>query len=266
MIDIDITSKLQTQNFNIDSSLMTRHSSLKEDPKVMAKQIETLFLNEFLKIMFEQTSFGQDRTVSTYLPLITSQIAESLSESGRGIGIGEFLSRAVEQKGNRAEEIDFSSLQHGRGESINSAFSPQFESPLLFRLPVEGKITSGFGLRRDPIDGTLRHHRGIDIAVPEGSSIRAAAPGRVVFSGFSAGYGNTVIIEHDNGLSTLYAHNASNLVKAGDVVDKNSIIALAGSTGRSTGSHLHFEVRKNGTPVDPIGMMVRNEGHFSGSG
>jgi murein DD-endopeptidase MepM/ murein hydrolase activator NlpD len=232
----------------------------------VAKQIETLFLNEFLKIMFEQTSFGQDKTVSTYLPFITSQIAESLSEGGRGIGIGEFFSRALEQKSGRAEGVDFSNLQHREGESISSSFSLQSDSSLLLMLPVDGKITSGFGLRRDPIDGTLRHHRGIDIAIPEGTAIRAAAPGRVVFSGFSTGYGNTVIIEHANGLSTLYAHNLSNLVKAGDVVDNNSIIALAGSTGRSTGSHLHFEVRKNGTPVDPISMMVSNDGYVQDRG
>jgi len=232
---IDITSKIQSQNFDINSPLATRQSSLKDEQKVIAKQIETLFLNEFLKIMFEQTSFGQDRTVSTYLPFITSHIAESLSESGRGIGIGEFLSNPQPLISNSKNLIPDS---------------------LKLTLPVDGKITSGFGLRYDPINGKLRHHNGIDIAVSEGAQIKAAAPGTVVFSGFSAGYGNTVIIEHKNGLSTLYAHNSSNLVKPGDVVDKNSIIALSGSTGRSTGPHLHFEVRKDGTPIDPIGMMV----------
>ncbi len=239
-----ITSKLQTQNFNIDSSSTSHQSSLKDDPNVIAKKIETLFLNKFLKIMFEQTSFGQDKTVSTYLPFITSQIAESLAESGRGIGIGEFLSNP-------------------------QPLQPLIPNPknlipdsLKFIMPVNGRITSGFGLRHDPINGELRPHGGIDIAVSEGTAIRAAASGRVVFSGFSRGYGNTVIIEHENGLSTLYAHNSANLVKVGDIVNQNSIIALSGSTGRSTGPHLHFEVRKGGTPIDPMDIIVRRDDEY----
>lgn len=223
----------------------TTHSAQRSmDNEVMAKKIETLFLNEFLRMMFEQTSFGQDKTVSTYLPFITSQIAESLAESGRGIGIGEFLT---------ANPQPLTLTPNPQFLIPNS--QPLTSSPLM--LPVDGRITSGFGLRRDPINGELRSHGGIDIAVPEGTDIRAAAPGRVVFSGFSRGYGNTVIIEHENGLSTLYAHNLSNLVKVGDIVNQNSIIALSGSTGRSTGPHLHFEVRKGGTPIDPMSMIAR---------
>jgi len=227
------------------------------DNEVIAKKIETLFLNEFLKIMFEQTSFGQDKTVSAYLPFITSQIAESLAENGRGIGIGEFLS------GGRRTELESRLLM-----SPYSSVSPNSHSPFPhpnFIMPVDGRISSGFGLRRDPINGELRPHGGIDIAAAEGSPIRAAASGTVAFSGFSRGYGNTVIIEHKNGLSTLYAHNSSNLVKVGDVVDTNTIIALVGSTGRSTGPHLHFEVRKGGTPVNPMGMIVRSDEYASDS-
>jgi murein DD-endopeptidase MepM/ murein hydrolase activator NlpD len=110
-------------------------------------------------------------------------------------------------------------------------------------------------LRHDPIDGKLRHHNGIDIAMPEGSPVKAAKEGKVIFSGLLSGYGNTVIVEHGNGLTSLYAHNSLNLVKEGDVVDKNSILALSGSSGRSTGPHLHFEVRKDGVAVDPMGQI-----------
>lgn len=233
---IDITSRLQDQSLDIDSSLITRHSLLKKDQKVMAKQIETVFLNEFLKIMMEQTSFGKDKTVSTYMPYITSEIAKSIAEE-RGIGIGDFFLR-----------IPVADMQN-----TTSQGHLQWDGRL--KLPAAGKVTSRYGLRYDPIDGRLRHHNGVDIAVPEGSPVRTAAEGKVVFSGQLPGYGNTVVVEHGDGLTSLYAHNSVNLVKTGDVVDKNSILALSGSSGRSTGPHLHFEVRRNGVVVDPMGLI-----------
>lgn len=122
-------------------------------------------------------------------------------------------------------------------------------------LPVSGKITSSFGLRIDPIDGKLRHHNGIDIAVPEGTPVKPALSGKVIYSGYKGGYGKCVIVEHDNGIQTIYAHNSKNLVKAGDTVTPESVIALSGSTGRTTGPHLHFEVRKNGVAVNPVAML-----------
>lgn len=107
--------------------------------------------------------------------------------------------------------------------------------------PVQGKITSLVGLRHDPIDGTLREHRGIDIAVPEGTPVRAIAPGKVAFSGTRPGYGTMVVLEHPDGMVTLYAHNSLNTVAEGTSVSGGDTIALSGSTGRSTGPHLHFE-------------------------
>ena len=210
------------------------------DPKVMAKQIETVFLNEFLRIMMEQTSFGKDRTVSTYMPYITSEIAKSITE--RGIGVGDFFLRTPS-----------AGIQDAKPQNLSPKNTLQFDGKL--KLPAVGKVSSRYGLRHDPIDGRLRHHNGIDIAMPEGSHVKAAREGKVVFSGLLFGYGNTVIVDHGNGLTSLYAHNSLNLVKTGDVVDKNSILSLSGSSGRSTGPHLHFEVRKDGVPVDPTGMI-----------
>lgn len=243
--------KLQTldpQLLTHDTRLSTQNSN---DPKAMAKQIETVFLNEFLRIMMEQTSFGKDMTVSTYMPYITSEIARSIAE--RGIGIGEFFDRDLRVKSYELSNNEGLKL-NSHGLKLNSELQT-LNPGLRFRLPVEGRITSKYGLRHDPIDGRLRHHSGIDIAMPEGTPVSSAAPGRVVFSGFSSGYGNCVIIEHDNGLTSLYAHNSLNLVKTGDFVDKNKVIALSGSTGRSTGPHLHFEVRRDGSPIDPSGMI-----------
>lgn len=116
-------------------------------------------------------------------------------------------------------------------------------------LPVDGRITSRTGWRIDPFDGVLRIHRGVDIAIPEGTPVRPVAPGVVTFSGTRPGYGNMVIIEHDGGMTTIYAHASRNLVHPGDRVDTGTVIALSGSTGRSTGPHLHFEAWQNGTNV-----------------
>jgi murein DD-endopeptidase MepM/ murein hydrolase activator NlpD len=120
-----------------------------------------------------------------------------------------------------------------------------------FVLPVQGQSTSGFGMRMHPIDHTERLHSGVDIAAPEGTTIQAAAAGQVVFSGTPAGYGNVVVIQHAEGYSTLYAHNAANLVSVGTVVSQGQPVATVGSTGRSTGPHLHFEIRKDGKQLDP---------------
>lgn len=116
-------------------------------------------------------------------------------------------------------------------------------------LPVPGRITSLVGPRHDPIDGTMREHNGIDIAVCEGTPIRPVSPGRVLFAGVRPGYGTMVIVEHGDGTITLYAHNSVNLVAEGDTVGDTTTIALSGSTGRSTGPHLHFEAWKDGMNV-----------------
>jgi murein DD-endopeptidase MepM/ murein hydrolase activator NlpD len=129
-------------------------------------------------------------------------------------------------------------------------------------LPVDGRISSTVGLRHDPIDGLLRFHNGVDIAVPEGTPVKPVAPGIVYFSGTRGGYGNMVIVSHDDGLITIYAHNSLLLMREGERVEKDSTIALSGSTGRSTGPHLHFEAWKNGSNLTEefLGQMPAGNG------
>ena len=112
--------------------------------------------------------------------------------------------------------------------------------------PASGRITSGFGPRREG------HHDGIDLAAAEGSAVRAAAAGKVIFSDRLSGYGNVVIVEHGGGLTTVYAHNARNHVAKGDRVAHRQQIASLGSTGRTAGPHLHFEVRKDNVVRNPV--------------
>jgi murein DD-endopeptidase MepM/ murein hydrolase activator NlpD len=121
------------------------------------------------------------------------------------------------------------------------------------RMPLSGdpSVTSPFGYRPDPFLGRLALHPGVDLAEAYGAEIHAAATGRVVHAGLAGGYGNMVEIDHGNGLATRYAHMSETLVEEGQQVDKGAVLGRLGSTGRSTGPHLHYEVRVDGEPVDP---------------
>ncbi len=124
-----------------------------------------------------------------------------------------------------------------------------------FIAPGGGRMTSRFGYRVHPIYGTRKFHAGIDYGLPLGAAIRAADSGVVLYSGWYGGYGRTVIIDHGNGLTTLYGHTSASYVSAGESIQRGQRVAAVGSTGLSTGPHLHFEVRVNGTPVNPLNYL-----------
>ncbi|HOW82249.1 MAG TPA: M23 family metallopeptidase [Spirochaetota bacterium] len=126
---------------------------------------------------------------------------------------------------------------------------------MAFGWPLRGKITSGFGTRKDPFSGKRKFHCGIDISAEEGTPIKAAAAGTVIFSDWKNGYGKVIVIRHDNGYISVYAHNSSNEVQKGDQVKSGDIVALSGSTGAVTGAHLHFEIRKYVTPLNPTRFL-----------
>jgi murein DD-endopeptidase MepM/ murein hydrolase activator NlpD len=118
------------------------------------------------------------------------------------------------------------------------------------------QISSGFGYRTDPVTGAQAFHSGIDFAISCGTPIHAAGNGTVVFAGFDGGgYGNYVILNHGGGFATLYGHQSAIAVSAGQAVTAGQVIGYVGSTGKSTGCHVHFEVRVNGNPVDPSGYL-----------
>ncbi len=124
-----------------------------------------------------------------------------------------------------------------------------------FIAPGGGRMTSRFGYRIHPIYGTRKFHAGLDFGLPIGAAIKAADSGVVIYSGWYGGYGRTVIIDHGNGLTTLYGHTSASYVSAGQSIQRGQRIAAVGSTGLSTGPHLHFEVRVNGTPVNPLNYL-----------
>jgi murein DD-endopeptidase MepM/ murein hydrolase activator NlpD len=117
--------------------------------------------------------------------------------------------------------------------------------------PVSGPISSQFGPRISPIDEELRFHAGVDIAVPVGTPVKATQAGEVVQAGANGAYGLAVVVRHEGGFETLYAHNSVVPARVGQRVERGEIIAYAGNTGVSTGPHLHYEVHYQGRPIDP---------------
>lgn len=168
-----------------------------------------------------------------------------------GDGLGGELGRFETQLANRERQLELlESLLESR--KLEKQASPS-------GLPVKkGYMSSRYGWRTDPITGERTMHTGVDVAGRRGSEVVAAASGVVTWAGRDAGYGNLVEISHSDDLVTRYAHNKENLVHAGDIVRKGETIALMGSSGRATGSHVHFEVYKNGRSVDPSSYVARN--------
>ncbi|MCB0333080.1 MAG: M23 family metallopeptidase [Bdellovibrionales bacterium] len=133
-----------------------------------------------------------------------------------------------------------------------SLFSREVQAESVFVYPLLGeRVSSSFGPRNHPVRHVQRHHSGIDLAAPQGAQIRAIASGRVVYADPYKGYGNLVVIEHANGITSHYGHCSKIHVDPGQEVKAGEIIATVGKTGLATGYHLHFEIRINGEPKDP---------------
>lgn len=165
----------------------------------------------------------------------------------RSVGIGEvFQSLAELNDQMRLKEEELSAL-----EMLLMNRRLEEETQPAGRPIASGWISSGYGARTDPVTGKREFHGGVDFAGRAGSEVLAVAAGVVTWSGDRAGYGKMVEINHGNGYVTRYSHNKQNLVEVGDKVDKNQLIARMGTTGRSTGPHVHFEVVQDGKLVNP---------------
>lgn len=140
-------------------------------------------------------------------------------------------------------------LEDGLSPSFTGDWTALADAPSLW--PVEGRVTSSFGERLDPIRGEGEFHTGIDIAAPAGTPVRAAADGEVTGQDVGSGYGRTVVVDHGHRVSTIYAHLSSVVVMPGEHVARGQIIGYVGESGRTTGPNLHYEVRVDGVPVNP---------------
>jgi murein DD-endopeptidase MepM/ murein hydrolase activator NlpD len=159
----------------------------------------------------------------------------------------ERVAKGVESRADYLDVVESELLS----AHVRTALLPQ-NTPV-----TAGFVGSGFGTRLDPFSGQMTMHAGLDFAAPVGTPILAAAGGVVSAAEYNPAYGNMVMIDHGNGLQTLYAHASKLEVRAGEIVRKGQQIANVGSTGRSTGSHLHFEVHVNGAPQNPARFLSR---------
>lgn len=202
------------------------------------KEFESVFTFEMLKSMRKSIEkcdlFHGGQAEEMYESMLDQELSKKLAGAGVN-SISNLLYQQLKGPGAGNEDII-----KGTG----------YEKGLPVR-PLNTAVSSEFGWRKDPFTGEKRFHGGIDLPASEGTEVKAAMSGRVQFKDNQAGYGNVVVIDHGQGFSTLYAHNKEITVKPGDWVKKGSTIARVGSTGRSTGPHLHFEVRRDGNKIDP---------------
>jgi murein DD-endopeptidase MepM/ murein hydrolase activator NlpD len=234
----------------------------------------------------EDSLFGGDGGTGLAKKMFSEQMATAMAEAG-GIGLADVImksfgvneAKSADNKLNPLQktistvnEIRNSAVRENSNivpakevaETTNPIVSPTkivaentsaSSTSLSFQLPANGRISSNFGSRFHPIDKKIKFHGGIDVAVPTGTRVNSAADGVVEFAGRRGGYGNLVIVRHADGRETRYAHLDKILVAVGDPVSGGQEIAKSGSTGKSTGPHLHFEVRENGQVVNPMKIL-----------
>ena len=152
----------------------------------------------------------------------------------------ELLASTVAEEGPRLKELEHATGRMGR-----------LVSALPLSWPIHGQIDSEYGMRRSPFSGKRQHHKGIDIGSPPGTPVRSPAPGIVIAAHSGGGYGRNVVLDHGNGIESRYAHLKKVDVTVGQRVEKGDVVGLVGSSGRSTGPHLHYEVLVEGKPVNP---------------
>ena len=232
-------------------------------------------------INIDRLTIGQSINVKELIPVLSVQTVEhqvytqaiecpveTQEDSSMYKGSSKILTQGVEGEASVEANVTFVNGYEREREIISSTTlreptttikavgtkeKPKTASSGSFAWPITGRINSYFGGRY--IFGSYSYHSGIDIQATHGATIKAADGGTVTFSGYKGSYGYLVVITHDNGIQTYYAHNSSLLVSAGQKVYKGQAIAKAGSTGRSTGTHCHFEMRVNGSAVNPLNYL-----------
>jgi murein DD-endopeptidase MepM/ murein hydrolase activator NlpD len=228
-----------------ETGTVTRDSKLKK----AITDFEAIFINQMLKSMrstiVKSGLIGDSNSEKIYTSLIDAELSKFIAEDS-GIGLYKVLSSQLVVEHDEADEAN-----EAKAPPVTPWLRERLEEIGRLRFPTSGRISSGFGMRKDPLRGGMMFHHGIDIAAREGELVFPVSDGEVIFSGKKDGYGNVVEVRHSNGYVTRYAHNSGNVVKPGDSVRTGEPIARVGTSGRSTGPHLHFEVLKDGVRLDP---------------
>jgi murein DD-endopeptidase MepM/ murein hydrolase activator NlpD len=216
----------------------------------MAQQFESLLLAQMLREMkqsmvpeSDEQGLGGSIMGDTFM----SELGMALSRAG-GVGLSKVLVDGF------IKSVGTVPGDSPRGQAPGTGPDGSEIAPLPEIEVSPASVSSTFGWRTDPLDGTQRFHAGTDLRLAYGQDVRAAADGVVTFAGNRGGYGTLVTVRHRDGVETRYAHLSSLDVREGDDVAAGQVIARSGNTGRTTGPHLHFEVRQNGHPVDPAAV------------
>jgi murein DD-endopeptidase MepM/ murein hydrolase activator NlpD len=252
------------QGIPVDSSKRT--DADRQEIKRLAQQFEAMLMTQMLREMrrsmlddeeAKENGFGAEAMTDT----ADVELGAALSRTG-GIGLTESLLKVFERQITGIQEAVDAGRSGEAGRSSGEAGAPTITDQtadgskpaalLLTDVTNSAAVSSKFGWRLDPLSGETKFHQGVDIAVAYGHDVKAAANGIVSFAGVQNGYGNTVVIDHEGGRQTRYAHLSQELVRAGDVVSEGQVLGKSGNSGRSTGPHLHFEMLVNGRPVDPV--------------
>ena len=241
---IDLTGK---QDFEANASRL----SAEEAGEKFEGYLTELMVKEMRKTVPE--GIFASSAMDMFAGVLDQEISKRIAETG-GLGLGKMLSRQIMKNQGQVPEaektIRAADMQLTRGRRVLSR--PDRSAKPWGIAPVAGtNLTSKFGMRLDPFTGESRKHAGVDLAAPLGSAIQPIREGVVTFAGERGGYGNTVVVDHGDGMETLYAHCDTLDVDVGSTVKPGDTIATVGSTGRSTGPHLHLEVHQDGETVDP---------------
>jgi peptidoglycan hydrolase FlgJ len=252
----------------------------------IAVQFEEMLVNSLLKNAFpeeKEDEDPEDQPLMHFAPVRDFRVrllAQHISDNG-GLGYQQIIEQQLMERYFSGEE-DTSRVDNPLNRSLESVpvvttanrgqatearenNAPAVKAESRIVPPVESGISSDFGWRVDPIDGKTRFHQGVDFDVPSRTPVKSVMSGKVVSSGWEKGYGYMVEVKHADGYTSRYGHNSRLLVREGDKVEAGTVIALSGSTGRSTGPHLHFEIRKGNVALNPVKVLDRgNSGLYAG--
>jgi murein DD-endopeptidase MepM/ murein hydrolase activator NlpD len=233
----------------------TPAAKAKDDAKTAARQLEAFFIRQLLAETRPQGGmldggFAGD----TFKQMLDEAISDKMAAAG-GFGMSTMFAKQLGQPAEVAAPLPPAGTTALVPSSIDEAPQAIPAGVPHFILPVAGRPSSGYGLRTDPVKGTEVNHPGFDLAATTGTQVSAAAGGTVVHAGPAGTYGNLVTVRHENGFETRYAHLSAVDVNVGDRVEAGQDVGKVGSTGYSTGPHLHFEVRKDGRAVDPAPFL-----------
>lgn len=232
------------------------------DPKKivqLAQEFEAMLMLQMVRQMRQSISFDEQKEEGfgneTMTDTFDTELSRYLAQAG-GIGLGKMVQENLSKQTSPTTLEATPASEPAKGSGI------PLTTPTPLSMPLETTTTSAYGWRKDPLGQGRRFHAGVDLRAAYGTEVPAAAAGEVLFAGDQGGYGTTVVIRHGDGFETRYAHLSSMEVQLGDRVEAGQSVGRVGNSGRSTGPHLHFEVRRNGQQVDPTEVTAAHPAAF----